>query len=44
MEYCCHVWARAPSCYLELLGICRSVGPSFAASPEPLLIVEMWPG
>ena len=19
MEYCCHVWARAPSCYLELL-------------------------
>ena len=20
MEYCCHVWAGAPSCYLELLG------------------------
>ena len=19
MEYCCHVWAGAPSCYLELL-------------------------
>ena len=19
MEYCCHVWADAPSCYLELL-------------------------
>ena len=19
MEYCCHVWASAPSCYLELL-------------------------
>ena len=40
MEYCCHVWADAPSCYLELLDklqkrICRTVGPSFAAS-EPL--------
>ena len=20
MEYCCHIWAAAPSCYLELLG------------------------
>ena len=20
MEYCCHLWAVAPSCYLELLG------------------------
>ena len=20
MEYCCHVWAASPSCYLELLG------------------------
>ena len=19
MEYCCHIWAGAPSCYLELL-------------------------
>ena len=41
MEYCCHVWAGAPSCYLELLDklqkrICRIVGPSFAASLEPL--------
>ena len=40
-EYCCHVWARAPSCYLELLNkvqkkICRTVGPSLAASLEPL--------
>ena len=38
IEYCCHVWAGAPSCYLELLDklkkwICRTVGPSFA---EPL--------
>ena len=41
MEYCCQVWAGAPSCYLELLDklqkqICRTVGPSLAASLEPL--------
>ena len=41
MEYCCHVWAGAPSCYLELLDevqkrICRTVSPSLAASLEPL--------
>ena len=41
VEYCCHVWAGAPSCYLELLDklqkrICRTVGPSLAASLEPL--------
>ena len=41
MEYCCHVWAGAPSCYLELLDklqkrICRTVGPSLAASLKPL--------
>ena len=41
MEYCCHVWAGAPGCYLELLDklqkrICRTVGPSLAASLEPL--------
>ena len=41
MEYCCHAWAGAPSCYLELLDklqkrICRTVGPSLAASLEPL--------
>ena len=39
MEYCCYVWAGAPSCYLELLDklqkrICRTVG--LAASLEPL--------
>ena len=37
MEYCCHVWAGAPSCYWELLDklqkrICRAVGPLLAAS------------
>ena len=41
MEYCCHVWAGAPSCYLELLvklqkWICMIVGPWLAASVEPL--------
>ena len=41
MECCCHVWADAPSCYLEFLDkiqqwICRTVGPSLAASLEPL--------
>ena len=41
MEYCCHVWAGSPSCYLELLDklqkrICRTVGPLLAASLEPL--------
>ena len=45
MEYCCHVWAGAPSCYLELLDklqkwVCRT-GPSLAASLEPWLILEM---
>ena len=41
MEYCCHVWADAHSCYLALLGklqkwIYRTVGPSLAASLEPV--------
>ena len=43
MESCCHVWADAPSCYLELLDklqkrICRAVGPSSAASLETLAL------
>ena len=42
MEYCCHIWAGAPSCYLELFDklqkqICRTVGPSLAASLKPLI-------
>ena len=41
MEYCCHVRAGAPSCYLDMLDklqkwMCRIVGPSLAASLEPL--------
>ena len=46
MECCSHVWAGAPSCYLELRDklqkqICRTVGPSLAAPLDPWLIVEM---
>ena len=41
MEYCCHIWAGASSCYLDLLDqlqkwICKIVGPSLAAFLEPL--------
>ena len=41
MEYCCHVWVGALSCYLTFLNklqkrICRTVGPSLVASLEPL--------
>ena len=41
MEYCCHIWAGAPSSYLELLDklqkrICSTADPSLAASLEPL--------
>ena len=40
VEYCCDVWAGAPSCYLELLDklqkrICRTVGASLNVSPVP---------
>ena len=46
-EYCCNVWASAPSCCLELLDklqnrICKTVGPLLAASLEPLAS-ENWP-
>ena len=41
MEYCCHVSAGDPSCFLELLNklqkrICKTVGTSLATSLEPL--------
>ena len=37
MEYCCNIWADAPSFYFELLDklqklICRTVGDSLATS------------
>ena len=39
MEYCCHIWAGAPSCYLEMLDklqkrICRTAGPRLSTSLE----------
>ena len=42
MEHCCHVWAGAPTCYLDLLDklqkrICRIVGHLLAASLDPLV-------
>ena len=41
MEYCFHVWAGVPSCYLALLDklqkwLCRTISPSLATSFEPL--------
>ena len=41
VEYCCYIWAGAPSCFLELLDklqkrICRTNSPSYAACLEPL--------
>ena len=41
MEYCCNIWAGAPSCYLEMLEklqkqICLIAGPSLAAFLEQL--------
>ena len=43
MEYCCHVWAGVPCCYLELLNklqkrICMTVRPSLAATLELLAL------
>ena len=48
MEYCCHVWADAPSFYLDLLDklqeqICRTVGLSLGCFLNLWIIVEMWP-
>ena len=44
MKYCCHVWACAPRCYLDILDkllkwVCRKVGPSLAASST---LVQSW--
>ena len=39
MEYCCHVWVGAPSCYLELLDkLQKRIHRTFGLS----LIIEMW--
>ena len=46
MEYCCHVWAGAPSCYLELLDkLQKQIRRTFDLHLLPLLnswlIIEM---
>ena len=43
MGNCCHAWTGTPSCYLDLLDklqkwICRTIGPSLAASLESLVL------
>ena len=48
MEYCCHVWAGAPSCYLDLLdklqkGYAGMLVLHLLLPVNPWLIVEMWP-
>ena len=40
-EYCCHVWAGALSCYLDMLyklqkWVSKTIGPRLAASLELL--------
>ena len=48
MEYCCHVWAGAPSCYLQLLNklhiqISAYLVLHLLLLLNPWLIVKMWP-
>ena len=48
MEYCCQVWAGAPSCYLDLIDklqkrICRLLVLDLLLLLSPWLIIEMWP-
>ena len=42
IKCCCHVWAGAPSCYLDILdklkkGVCENGGPTLAAFLESLI-------
>ena len=48
MEYCCHVSAGAPNCYLELLARCKSEYAGLLVLHllrlmNPWPIIEMWP-
>ena len=41
-KYCCHIWAGAPRCFLDVLDklqkeACGTVGTSFAASLKALV-------
>ena len=47
MEYCCHVWASGPSCYLDLLDKLQNKYTGLLVLHlllllNPLLIIEMW--
>ena len=47
-EYCCQVWAGAPSCYLELLASYKNqyaglVVLQLVLLLNPWLIIKMWP-
>ena len=41
MEYCCHIWAGAPSCYLELLEYAGLLVLHLLLLLNPWLIIEM---
>ena len=41
MEYCCHIWAGAPSCYLELLEYAGLLVLHLLLLLNPWLIVKM---
>ena len=48
IEYCWHLWAGAPRCYVEFLGklkklICRTVVPHFLPLLNHWIIIEMLP-
>ena len=48
VEYSCHVWTEALSCYLDMLNklekwVRRTVAPKLAASLKPWVIVKNWP-
>ena len=48
MEYCCHVWAGAPSCYLKLLDKLENEYTGLLVFHlllllNPWLIVKIWP-
>ena len=41
MEYCCHVWARSPNCYLELLDKLKN-GYAEVSVLQLLLLLNHW--
>ena len=43
MEYCYHIWAGAPSCYLDLLDISYKKGCARLLVFHLLLLLNPWP-